>query len=138
MEELKSLVESHDKRIHSHDERLTNHSQKFIIIEQDIEQLKKYDKSQHERLQALEKSYDKLSDTVTKENEETRQTMKDQTGRLFDLVERSMGYQSTRTTQINELKRARLEAYSNIFLKIMGGLFGAGGLIYIVTEHLFK
>lgn len=146
MRELETLVESHEKRLNAQEERLTNqskrldeHEKRLMQDDEAIKQLKVYDTDKHERLQALEKNYEDLSRIVTKENEETRHTMREQTGRLFDLVERSMGYQETRTAQRHDLKKEKLNTFSTIFLKLAGGLVGllsSGGIIYLLIEKL--
>ncbi len=148
MRELETLVESHEKRLNAQEQRITNqskrldeHEKRLIQDDEAIKQLKDDDVDKHERLNELEENYENLSRTVTRENEETRHTMRDQTGRLFDLVEKSMGHQATRTSQQHEIKKERLNTFSTIFLKLTGGLVGllsSGGIIYLLTEKLLS
>lgn len=145
MREPETLVESHEKRLNAHEERLTNqskrldeHEKRLMQDDEAIKQLRDYDEDKHERLKTLEKNYENLSRTVTRENEETRHTMREQTGRLFDLVEKSMGHQASRLERQDQYRREKLNTYSTIFVKVMTGLFGAGGIVYIFIEHILK
>lgn len=140
MPDLESIVESHEKRLNEHEKRLNHHGERLDTDKEDIQQLQDYDKSKHERLLILEENYNRLERTVTKENEETRSVMRKQTEKLFGIVEQAMGYQESRSVQSHELKMAKLNTWSTVFLKISGGLVGllsSGGLIYIIIEKLF-
>lgn len=131
---MTTLEERVDMRLGKQDERLNQHSDR-------IQRLEKYDKEKHERLLVVEENYTRLEKTVAKENEETRTTMKEQTGKLFDIVEQAMGYQESRTTQTHELRMAKLNTWSTVFLKVSGGLVGllsSGGVIYYIVEQLIK
>lgn len=147
LKELEALVKSHEQRIQKQEERLNNqserlndHEQRLSKHKEEIQELKDFDRKKHERLVNLEGSFARLEETVTKENEETRLTMRQQTDRLFKIVEQAMGYQENRTVQEHELKMTKLNTWSTVFLKISGGLvglFSAGGLIYMFIENLF-
>jgi len=80
----------------------------------------------------------KLENTVMRENQETRTTMREQTGKLFLIVEKAMGYQPDKTAQTHELRMAKLNTWSTVFLKVSGGLVGllsSGGAIYYLVQH---
>ncbi len=148
MPDLESTVQSlekrsveHEKRLNGHSERLNHHEKRLDQDKEDIQTLKDRDQKKHERLLDLENSYKKLEKTVATENEHTRKTMREQTERLFEIVEKAMGYQETRTSQSHELKMAKLNTWSTVFLKISGGLVGllsSGGLIYYIIQQLIK
>ena len=91
-----------------------------------------------DRLKKLEDQSLKLENTILTENRDTRKTMKEQTEKLFHIVENAMGYQNSRTTQDHELKMLKLNTWSTVFLKIsgaVGALGSAGGLVYLVVQH---
>lgn len=56
----------------------------------------------------------KLENTVMRENQETRSTMRDQTAKLFTIVENAMGYQSAHTVHTHELRMAKLNTLSTV------------------------
>lgn len=103
-----------------------------------IAALEKSDLHHDERLRNLEENAMKLENTVMRENQETRSTMREQTAKLFTIVENAMGYQSARTAQTHELRMAKLNTLSTVFLKVSGGIVGllsSGGAIYYVIQH---
>ena len=103
-----------------------------------IAALEKADQHHDERLRNLEENAMKLENTVMRENQETRSTMREQTAKLFTIVENAMGYQSARTAQAHELRMAKLNTWSTVFLKVSGGVVGllsSGGAIYYVLQH---
>lgn len=138
---IEEKLEIYDKRITEQDKRLGNHDDRLLDLE-------KRDQEKHERLEEvttnyenLESTVNRLDSTVTKENKETRETMREQTGKLFSIVEQAMGFQNTRTSQSHELKMTKLNTWSNVILKIsaaMVGLLSSGGFIYYIITQLFK
>jgi len=103
-----------------------------------IAALEKADQHHDERLKKLEDNAMKLENTVMSESRETRTTMKEQVEKLFVIVENAMGYQSARTAQTHELRMAKLNTWSTVFLKVSGGVVGllsSGGAIYYVLQH---
>ena len=91
-----------------------------------------------DRLKKLEDQSLKLENTILTENRDTRNTMKEQTEKLFHIVENAMGYQNSRTTQDHELKMLKLNTWSTVLLKVsgaIGALGSAGGLVYLVVQH---
>jgi len=103
-----------------------------------IAALEKSDQHHDERLRNLEENAMKLENAVMRENQETRSTMREQTAKLFTIVENAMGYQSARTAQTHELRMAKLNTLSTVFLKVSGGVVGllsSGGAIYYVIQH---
>lgn len=124
MKDTPQLGSSMFKTVLDHDERIVA--------------LEETDKLHDERLKKLEDNAMKLENTVMRENQETRTTMREQTGKLFLIVEKAMGYQSDKTAQTHELRMARLNTWSTVFLKVSGGLVGllsSGGAIYYVVQH---
>ena len=98
LKELETLIESHEQRIQKQEdrlnqqsERLNEHEKRLNQYKEDIQELKDFDRKKHERLVNLEDSFSRLEKTVTKENEETRLTMRQQTDRLFQIVEQAQG-----------------------------------------------
>lgn len=113
-------------------ETVQNHENRIIILEN-------RDKAHEERLKRLEDQSVKLENTILTENRDTRSTMKEQTEKLFKIVESAMGYQNNKTSQDHELKMLKLNTWSTVFLKFagaIGALGSAGGLIYLVVQHL--
>lgn len=109
-------------------ETVKNHEERIINLEE-------ADKKHEERLQELEKNSIKLENTIMQENRDTRTTMKEQTEKLFHLVENAMGYQSSKTAQDHELKVLKIKTYTDVLLKVTA----AGGLLYVViTEFIMK
>lgn len=149
MPDLETTVQSHmerlaehEKRLNGHSERLNHHEKRLDGDKMDIQELRAYDQKKHERLLDLEENYKRLEKTVATENEQTRKTMREQTEKLFDIVDKAMGYQETRTVQTHELKMARLNTWSTVFLKVSTGLVGlltsGSALYYIILYFLDK
>lgn len=139
MPNIERIVESHEKRLNEQEKRLNHHGKQLDKDKMDIQELKDFDKKKHERLLTLEENYIRLEKTVTKENEETRSTMREQTKKLFGIVEQAMGYQESRSVQTHELRMAKLNTWSTVFLKVSGGLVGllsSGGVIYFIIEKI--
>lgn len=115
-------------------ETVKNHEERIVDLEN-------RDKEHEERLKRLEDQSIKLENTILTENRDTRNTMKEQTEKLFNIVEKAMGYQNSKSDQDHELKMLKLNTWSTVFLKIsgaMGALGSAGGLIYLVIQHFLE
>jgi len=97
-----------------------------------IAALEKTDQRHDERLRKLEENAVKLENTVMRENSETRSTMREQTAKLFTIVENAMGYQSARTAQTHELRMAKLNTWSTVFLKVSGGVVGLLSVVRLI------
>jgi len=124
MSDTPQLGSSMFKTVLDHDERIVA--------------LEETDKLHDQRLKKLDDNAMKLENTVMRENQETRSTMREQTAKLFTIVENAMGYQSARTAQTHELRMAKLNTLSTVFLKVSGGVVGllsSGGAIYYVIQH---
>lgn len=121
-------------------ETVKNHGDEIGKHAVEIAALKESDRLHDDRLKKLEDNAVKLENTVMSESRETRTTMKEQTEKLFAIVENAMGYQSARTTQTHELRMTRLNVWSTVFLKVSGGivaLLSSGGAIYYVLQNFF-
>lgn len=130
----------HDKRLTLHEERLDNTHLRLDDDKKDISMLKQRDKEQHERLLSIERNYEKLEVTLEKENKATRETMREQTNKLYDIVQSAMNHQDNRYKQNHELKMAKMNTWSTVFLKVSGGvvaLLSSGGAVYFIIEKLF-
>lgn len=106
-----------------------------------ITNLEEADKKHDERIKRLEDQSVKLENTILTENRDTRTTMKEQTEKLFTIVESALGIQSTRSTQSHEYKMLKWNTLSTVFLKLSGGflaLLSSGGAIYYIIQHYFK
>lgn len=115
-------------------ETVQNHEERIVNLE-------RADHEHEERLKRLEDSHIKLENTMMVESRETRTVMKEQTDKVFELVENTMGFQSTKNTQNHELKMLKWNTLATVFLKVCGGivaLFTTGGAFYYVLEHYFK
>jgi len=109
--------------------------------EERISNLEEADRKHDERLAVLEGQYVKLENTMMRESQETRTTMREQTSRLYGIVENAMGIQSAREKDDHERKMARLKVFGDIALKGSGvvlALASSGGIIYFVIEQLFN
>lgn len=109
----------------------------YKTVEEHADQLQNHE----ERLLKLEDQSLKLENTILTENRDTRNTMKEQTEKLFHIVESAMGYQTSKATQDHELKMLKWNTFSTVFLKVSGGLFAllsSGGAIYYIIQHFFK
>lgn len=115
-------------------ETVKNHEERIVSLEE-------ADKKHEERLKTLEEQSLKLENTIMAENRETRSTMKEQTEKMFVLVENAMGFQTSKYTQDHELRMLKWNTFSTVFLKVSGGLFAllsSGGAIYYIIQHFFK
>lgn len=103
----------------------------FKTLEEHTEKLHDHE----DRLKKLEDQSLKLENTILTENRDTRNTMKEQTEKMFTLVENAMGYQSNQSKQNHELKMLKWNTFSTVLLKVSA----AGGLLYVViTEFILK
>jgi len=119
-------------------ETVRQHDEQIIVHAAKIAELEKTDQRHDERLRNLEENAMKLENRVMRENQETRLTMREQTAKLFTIVENAIGYQSARTAQTHELRMAKLNTWSTVFLKVSVGIVGllsSGGAIYYVIQH---
>ena len=113
---------------------------------EDIELLKQADIKHDERLKLLEDRSIKLENTVMSENRDTRQTfvqysdkISNQNEDLLEIVKSAMGMKATSDVQQHELRMAKWNTMSTVFLKVSGGLvaaLGSGGIIYYVVQNI--
>ncbi|KAA0941627.1 hypothetical protein FQ087_20960 [Sporosarcina sp. ANT_H38] len=106
--------------------------------DEEIAALKESERLNDERLKKLEDNAVKLENTVMSESRETRTTMKEQTEKLFTIVDKAMGYQSERTSQTHELKMAKISMWATVVFKVGGtlaALLSSGGILYYVFVH---
>lgn len=143
MPDLESMVRSHEERLTAqerrtniHGEKLERHEKRLDDDKKAIQELIDFDKSKHERLLVVEENYNRLERTVAKENEETRSTMREQTKKLFNIVEQAMGYQETRSKQSHELRMARLNTWSTVVLKLGGAVAALGSAAYYILQNI--
>jgi len=122
-----------------HDKKLVNHDERIGVLETARE-------IDGKRITKLEEQFVIFENTIHTTATETRNVMREQTEKqtekLYGLLEKAMGYQTTRSTQSHEFKILKWNTVSTIFMKISTALFGllsSGGLIYYyVTEFLLK
>ena len=120
-------------------EQLNNHDERIVVLETARE-------IDGKRITKLEEQFIIFENTIHTTATETRNVMREQTEKqtekLYVLLEKAMGIQSTRTTQNHEFKMLRWNTVATITMKISGALLGllsSGGLLYyFVTEFLFK
>jgi len=117
-----------------------NHEERITKLEENDRELKENFSKLSEQMVKLESQNSKLENTLLNDNRETRSTMKEQTEKMFRLVENAMGYQSNRTAQQHEFKMLKWKTIADVFFKICGAvsvLGASGGLIYMIFEHFF-
>ncbi len=115
-------------------ETVKDHEERIGILE-------RVDKEHEDRLKRLEDQSMKLENTILTENRDTRTTMKEQTEKLFSIVESAMGFQSDRSAQNHEFKMMKWNTLSTVFLKLSGGLLAllsSGGAIYYLIQQYFN
>lgn len=111
-------------------ESIDDHDTRIVTLEEMTLALKEADKHHEEKLKQMETQNIRLENTVMTTGRETQETMRAQTNRLFEVVERSIDYQTSSSQQAHELKIAKLNAYTNVGLKIAGALTAGGGVVY--------
>lgn len=126
-------------KVKAHDVALVDHGQRLNLLEEN-------DRQHEERLKQLEDQSVRLENTVMTESRETRTTVKEQTakmeehsGKLYDIVHTSINYKADSQKLDYDLKKMKMEMYSNVFLKLSGGvlaLFSAGGAGYWLLQQL--
>lgn len=115
-------------------EKSDDHDTRISILEE-------RDQQHEERLKQLEDQSIKLENTVMSESRETRLTMKEQTDKLFNIVDSSINYKTDAEKQEHEFRMLKIKTWSDVFLKISGGivaLLSAGGGAYYVIQHFFN
>lgn len=120
------------EKVKQHDEELSDHGYRISALEE-------ADRQHEERLRQLEDQSVRLENTVMAESRETRTTMKEQTEKLFDIVDSSINYKADSQKLDYDLKKMRIEMWTNVFLKISGGvlaLLSAGGAGYWLLQQL--
>lgn len=133
---------------------LEEHGECIIQLQKDVDELKRSDREQLSSLTDLErwrlqheKNFNELKETISKENEQTRETMLKQTDtltkqntELLDLVKTTLGVKSNTDKYEHDLKMLKWDRVTTIILKAGGGiiaLLGSGTGIYLVIEHFF-
>ncbi|MEK5207470.1 hypothetical protein [Psychrobacillus sp. FSL H8-0510] len=120
-------------------EQLNNHDDRIFVLETARE-------IDGKRITKLEEQFIIFENTIHTTATETRNVMREQTEKqtekLYVLLEKAMGIQSTRSTQNHEFKMLKWNTVATITMKISGALLGllsSGGLLYyFVTEFLLK
>lgn len=141
-------VKSHGEQLVEHVDKLDDHATKLGEHAEEIGALKvttqallDSDVKHDERLKRVEENAIRLEMTVMRESQETRSTMREQGDRMLGLVENSMEFKSTKMKQVHDLKMAKLTTWSNVILKIGGGLLGllsSGGILFYLIQALIK
>lgn len=127
-------------------EKVTQHSEQLVNHADRIEVLEKRDEEKEIRIVKLEEQSIILENTIHTTAAETRNVMREQTEKqtekLYGLLEKAMGIQSTRATQNHEFKMLKWNTIATIGMKVSGALLGllsSGGLLYYyVTEIWLK
>lgn len=120
------------EKMKQHDEALNDHDVRLNLLEEN-------DRQHEERLKQLEDQSVRLENTVMAESRETRNTMKEQTEKLFKIVDTSINYKADSQKLDYDLKKLRVEMWSDVFLKLTGGIFAllsAGGIGYWLLQQL--
>lgn len=124
-EEELDMLESHDELIH-HD------------ILPRLEKVEKAQVSFNKQVEDIKVSQTDLQLTVMRESREMQSTSKEQGDRMLSLVEGAMSYQSNNDKLDHELRMHKINTWTNVFLKILAGLTAAGGIGYLVIQHLLE
>lgn len=114
-------------------ESILDHGQRISVLEE-------RDEKHEERLKQLEDQSVRLENTIMTESRETRITMKEQTEKLFEIVDTSINYKADSQKLDYDLKKMRIEMWTNVFLKLSGGvlaLLSAGGAGVFLLKQLF-
>lgn len=125
-------------KVSAHDKDLEEHRERIMTLEDITLSLKEAERQHDERLRKLEDNAVKLENTIMAENRETRNTMKEQTEKLFGIVDKAMGYQNDVAVHKHEQRMAKINTWANVFLKIMTGLTAVGGIGYLIVQHLLN
>lgn len=118
--------------VKAHDAALLEHGERISSLEEN-------GRLHEERLKLLEDQSVRLENTVMTESRETRTTMKEQTEKLFKIVDQSINYKADSQKLDYDLKKMRIEMWTNVFLKLSGGmlaLLSAGGAGYWLLQQL--
>ena len=135
----KKLGDGMYDKMKEHDDLLIKHEDRLNLLEEN-------DSRHEERLKRVEVQSIKLENTVMTENRETRETIKEQTenmnkqsDKLYDVVHTSINYKSDSQKLDFDLKKMKIEMWTNVFIKISGGvlaLLSAGGAGYWLLTQL--
>lgn len=116
MAEENEIIQS----LKQHDERLVN--------------LEEADKSHTARLQIVEANYTKLENTILNENRDMRTFFQNSMNKQWDMISGNRQSEDAQLERDYDLKKTRIERYSEITLKIVG----AGGLLIIIAQALLQ
>ena len=142
---IEELGDGMYEKMKQHDETLSDHDVRIDTLEEITLALREADRLHVEKMKQLETNSIKLENVILTSSQETQSAMKESNAQmkesnanLLGLVKDSLGYKSTTTQQMHELKMAKLHAWSTFVLKVGGGL-GAlavpGGVIYYIINH---
>ena len=128
-------------KVRQYGETIDSHHERITFLEENGRQ-------HEDRLKQLEDQSIKLENTIMTESRETRITVKEQTekmevqsSKLYDIVHTSINYKSDSQKLDYDLKKMRIEMWTNVFLKLSGGitlLFTAGGAGYWFLQQYFN
>lgn len=124
--------------VKTHGEKIDDHGRRIVTLEERADAQEEAKQLHEERLKKLEDNALKLENTIMVENRDTRTTMKEQTEKLFDIVDKAMGYQSNEAVHNHEQKMAKMNMWANVILKIGGALaalLSSGGILYYVLVY---
>ena|SRR5690606_24063040 len=126
------------EKVNEHDNDIKEHRERIGSLEEITLALKQSDRQHDERLKQLEDNAMKLENTVMIENRDTRTTMKEQVDKLFVLLEKNMDHRSTVEAYNHDQKMAKLKTWADVFMKVLLGLTGAGGIGYLIVQHFLN
>lgn len=112
------------------------------VIQNDIlPRLEEVEKAQlvfSRQVEEIKTSQTNLELTVIRESREMQSTSKEQGDRMLTLVEGAMTYQSNNDKLDHELRMHKINTWTNVFLKVLGGLTAAGGIGYLIINHILE
>jgi len=90
------------------------------------------------QVEEIKTSQTNLELTVIRESREMQSTSKEQGDRMLTLVEGAMTYQSNNDKLEHELRMHKINTWTNVILKMLGGLTAAGGIGYLIINHILE
>lgn len=112
------------------------------IIQLDIlPRLAEVEKAQvtfNKQVEDIKASQTDLQLTVMRESRDMQSTSKEQGDKMLSLVEGAMNYQTNNDKLDHELRMHTISTWANVFLKVLGGLTAAGGIGYLIINHLLE
>lgn len=132
VELMRQQLTDHQRVLEEHTEILKHHTEQIKTVT-DIQQ--RHD----ETIQEMNQNYMKLENTIFRENKETRDMMRGTMDKQFTLIEQLTGFRESASVRETDLKRVKMEKFSDVAVKFIGWATiatGSGGAIFILIDAL--